>query len=964
MEGLITLTTVPRDGSVRVSYKRTRKGKIRKLVRPVYFREDISCGVSGCTTCADKEGIFHHPELDMVEKILVPDPETLCLQTDFIVSDQCVTNCVLSYTALNVVQKLNRSRSDKLRSLCKPSTSEMEHTSKRSFFALPNDFLAETFVPFPATEAASKDRDFNACVTVARWYSSHLAIPSENVIFLVSSETRRDAAISQGVHAMTVWEYADSVRDQYPLAGEHLAAPADAGGKSTEEFMYAAHLSLEEISEGIQAGRLQQGVLRMALRTNSRATVGTVEIIGRMELNRAVEGDIVAIELITGGADAIDDTEDELDSTVPETAADEMAERILQTGEVSPDQVRGRVVGIIKRNWKEYSGSVRPEEDEHRQDRIFIAADPRIPFIRIRTRNAAELMGKRVIVVIDSWERTSKSPSGHWVAIMGKAGDRDTESAVILREHGVITREFSRGVMACLPPADFKPSEEEISKRLDLRSIPVCSIDPPGCKDIDDALSCEILPNGNFRVGVHIADVTHFVHAGSAIDLEAAERCTTVYLVEKRTDMFPGLLTADLCSLREKVNRLCFSVIWEMAPSGEIINTEFHKAVINSRASLTYAAAQARIDDPSDNNDLTVSIRNLNILAKRIRQARMERGALELASQEVRFELDSETADPTAVAMYQSRDTNKLVEEFMVLANQSVARQILSHFPSTSVLRRHPPPKEAHLEVLKTILAKQGYNDFKYSTNMDLAESLSKLHRSKDPFFNRLVRLMTTRCMNQAAYFCTGDVDPGSYWHYGLAMDLYTHFTSPIRRYADVLVHRLLAASLGIAKVPDTLQTNSLIHNQCDVMNHKHKMAQLAGRASSELHIYLFFKKRGPEICDTVVTQVRCTKRGNIALHVLSPVYGVEGVVTIPSGWTFDAETETATSVTDGSRIGVFDHVMVRVIADDSNFRYRTLFEFMHKSIPTDVLPNISERGRDLMQKQIFPDKVLHDRSV
>jgi exosome complex exonuclease DIS3/RRP44 len=224
----------------------------------------------------------------------------------------------------------------------------------------------------------------------------------------------------------------------------------------------------------------------------------------------------------------------------------------------------------------------------------------------------------------------------------------------------------------------------------------------------------------------------------------------------------------------------------------------------------------------------------------------------------------------------------------MVLANQSVARQILSNFPSTCVLRRHPPPKESHLEALGEILAKQGFNDFKFGTNKALSDSLALVNRSKDPFFNRLVRVMTTRCMNQAQYFCTGDVDPGSYWHYGLAMDLYTHFTSPIRRYADVLVHRLLTASLGLMKVPDMLQTKTAIHNQCDTMNMKHKMAQLAGRASAELHIYLYFKKLGSQVCDCIVTKIRMTKRGEIALHVLSPRFGVEGVVTLGKGWTLD----------------------------------------------------------------------------
>ena len=969
IQGLISVREVSRSDTVAVSYKRTRKGKVRKQVRPVYLRSDVACGVLGCVSCIEKDTSSQHPVISSVQPIVLPDPETTAGQTDFLCQDDCVRNCVLTYSSLNFSQQVSRARTDKLRSLCKRN----DPSSDRRFFAFPNEFHNETFVPFEAGSSSTESRAFFATVAAAKWYASHLSLPSASVLVLTSTEARRDEARSLGVTALTVWEYADSLRSEIPLAGEFLTEPSQSG-TSTGDVLYPAHLSAEEISDGIREGRLSQGVLRMAMGTCNRATVSSFEIVGKADLNRALDGDLVAVERVSdhslSATPSIEDEDsdpNDLTGTITESAADDMAERLLGHTDELPENgsIRGRVVGIIKRNWKEYSGTIRSEgdEDDHRQDRMFVPADSRVPFVRIRTRNAKQLIGKRIVVVIDSWERTARSPSGHWVSIIGNAGDRDTESDVILREHNVITRPFSKEVMACLPPADFQPGPEEIAKRLDLRGVPVCSIDPPGCKDIDDALSCEKLSNGNFRVGVHIADVTHFVHPGTAIDLEASERCTTVYLVEKRTDMLPGLLTADLCSLREKVDRLCFSVIWEMTPEGEIVGTEFHKAIIRSRASLTYAAAQNMIEDLSDVSDLTVSIRNLNQLAKKIRQARMDRGALELASQEVRFELDSETRDPTDVAVYQSRDTNKLVEEFMVLANQAVAQQILRHFPSTSVLRRHPPPKQAHLDALKHILEKQGFDDFRYNTNKELAESLGRINRTKDPYFNRLVRVMTTRCMNQATYFCTGDIDPGSFWHYGLAMDLYTHFTSPIRRYADVLVHRLLSASLGLTMLPETLQTKTLIHNQCEIMNTKHKLAQLAGRASSELHIYLYFKKIGEVICDAVVTRIRLTKRGQVALHVLSPTYGVEGVVSISSGWSFDARSETATMIHDSVQIAVFDHVMVKVIADDSNFRFRTLFEFVRKSSETDIALPATDSVRKQVESQMFPDRISRGQS-
>jgi exosome complex exonuclease DIS3/RRP44 len=966
MLDLLTIGQLPQDSSVRVQYKRTRRGKVRKLVRPVYFREDIPCGISGCSKCADKDTYSQVPIIDPMKRILVVDPDTAVTQTDFILTDPSVSNCIIPYSSIEAAGRKNRVKADKLRALCATTNMEGDSTKQlRTFYALPNDFLSETFVAFPAVNIANEDRDFDAVLAVSKFYVEHLSVPPETVVLLTSTYARNDQAKASGVSSMTVWEYVDSIQEDFPLAGEKLSAPIQ-GDSSLEDAVYQPHLDSNDLFEGIREGRFTQGIIRMAMGTCNRGAVGDVEIVGKRDLNRAVDGDLVVIEALTNDSERDSNpTEEEGEDDLPnsatlETATDAMAERILAYPSDTTSPSKGRVVGILKRNWKEYSGTIRveSEDDIHRNDMMFIPADPRIPFIRIRTRNAADLAGKRIVVVIDSWDRTAKSPSGHWVAILGKAGSRDTESAVILREHQVITREFSKDVMACLPPADFRPGPEEIAKRLDLRNIPVCSIDPPGCKDIDDALSCQVLSNGNYRVGVHIADVTHFVHPDSAIDREAAERCTTVYLVEKRTDMLPGLLTADLCSLRCKVDRLCFSVIWEMTADGTIEKTEFHKAIINSRASLTYAAAQEMIDDKSDNSELTQSIRNLNMLAKRIRQARMDRGALELASQEVRFELDSETQDPTEVTVYQTKDTNRLVEEFMVLANQAVATQILSNFPSTSVLRRHPPPKESQLSVLHDLLKKNGFDDFKYETNKELAESLSKVTKSKDPFFNRLVRVMTTRCMNQAQYFCTGDVDPGSFWHYGLAMDLYTHFTSPIRRYADVLVHRLLAASIGIAKLPDNLQTKVAIHNQCDTMNFKHKMAQLAGRASAELHIYLYFKNMGQQVCDTVVTKIRRTKRNQIAMHVLSPRYGVEGVVSIPSGWVFDEGSEMITNVADGTRVSIFDHCMVRIKADDTNYRFRTLFEFVRKSQEDEIQSVIPDKERKNIEKLMFQGRL------
>jgi exosome complex exonuclease DIS3/RRP44 len=244
-----------------------------------------------------------------------------------------------------------------------------------------------------------------------------------------------------------------------------------------------------------------------------------------------------------------------------------------------------------------------------------------MPRIRIETRQREELLDKRIVVAIDSWDVYSKYPRGHYIKTLGKIGEKDVETQVVLLEHEIPTGEFSAAVMACLPPANWEITAENSRDREDYRHLQVCSIDPPGCKDIDDALHFRRLENGNVEIGVHIADVTHFVKPGTAIDKEAANRGNTTYLVEKRLDMLPGLLTTSLCSLVPNKDRFAFSAIWEVTPAPDVtvVRTKFAKSIIHSRAALSYSQAQNIIDDPADNSDLADNLRSLNQIAKVLR---------------------------------------------------------------------------------------------------------------------------------------------------------------------------------------------------------------------------------------------------------------------------------------------------------------------------------------------------------
>lgn len=349
------------------------------------------------------------------------------------------------------------------------------------------------------------------------------------------------------------------------------------------------------------------------------------------------------------------------------------------------------------------------------------------------------------------------------------------------------------------------------------------------------------MPNGHLEVGVHIADVSHYLKTNTAMDKEASERGTTVYLVDKRIDMLPNLLSGNICSLRGGEERLVFSAIWEMTTEAEVVNVRFIKGIIKNKAALTYAQAQTILDDPTKTDGVAQGLRRLNMLAKKLKAGRQAAGALTLASMEVRFQIDSETADPIDVESKQMLETNSLVEEFMLLANISVAQRILEEFPDSACLRRHPVPPPSFYKPIVELAASRGFI-LCCDSGKALAESLEKAVLPENPFFNTMLRILTCRCMTQAVYFSSGTCERSEYVHFGLASPIYTHFTSPIRRYADVIVHRMLAAAIGADSTEPELLDRAKVERICANLNYRHKQAQYAGRASVLLNTHLFFK--------------------------------------------------------------------------------------------------------------------------
>uniref|UniRef100_A0A4W5NL83 Protein DIS3 homolog n=1 Tax=Hucho hucho TaxID=62062 RepID=A0A4W5NL83_9TELE len=517
--------------------------------------------------------------------------------------------------------------------------------------------------------------------------------------------------------------------------------------------------------------------------TSSSCPAPQVLIQGLQNLNRAVHQDLVAVEILplnqwVAPSSVVLQDEGPKEDDVTEEEEAELKSGPSGAGSRKPT---GRVVGIIKRNWRPFCGMLFLSQIKEATRHLFTPADRRIPRIRIETRQAATLAGQRIMVAIDGWPKHSRYPNGHFVRSLGSAGDKETETEVLLLEHDVPHQDFSQAVLSFLPKMPWNITEEDMAVREDLRNLTVCSVDPPGCTDIDDALHCRDLPNGNQEVGVHIADVSHFIRPGNAMDLEAANRGTTVYLTGRRIDMVPELLSSNLCSLRSSVERLAFSCIWEINDKAEIVKTRFTKSVINSKASLTYAEAQMRIDDANMNDDTTKSLRGLNRLAKILKKRRIEKGALTLSSPEVRFHIDSETHDPIDL------QTKELKYVVRLLEFQLNSHEYLQAFCGLS---KHPAVSSVTLSL--------GYN-------IQLFPVLP-CHW-----------VITSSCFQ--CYLVTG--------------------------YSDIIVHRLLAVAIGADSTYPDLMDKHKQSALCNNLNYRHKMAQYAQRASVAFHTQLFFKSRG-----------------------------------------------------------------------------------------------------------------------
>lgn len=925
-------------------FRKTKGGSIYKVVREHYLRDDVWCGSEACNLCKSHNNILDEANPG-IKSSLFKQSHYLLLDTNVVLDqinvleEDSLCNVIILQTVLEEV----RHRSSNVHTKLKDIISD----PKRNFYVFVNEHHKDTYVERNPGEKVN-DRNDRAIRVATKWFNAHLKmqdIPIK-VILLTDDVQNREKANSDSIPVASMQDYISSLENPGFLLDKLSRKSYEVDGDSREP-LFPCHLPPSQLHDGIKCGKFMQGTF-MASRENFLEGSVNVEgmeqfilVQGRSSLNRAVDGDIVAIELLaedqwSAPSDIVLQDEEEED---PGDVLED--EKILM--EQAPKKIiektpTGVIVGIIRRKWRQYCGILQVTLNKDNTRHIFVPAEKKIPKVRIETRQYENLSKERIIVAIDSWPRHSRYPNGHFVRALGPIGDKDTENEVLLLEHDVPHSRFSDAVLSFLPKLPWIITENDVAQRTDLRHLDVCSVDPPGCTDIDDALHCRDLPNGNLEVGVHIADVSHFIRPGTAIDKEAALRATTVYLVDKRIDMVPELLSSNLCSLRGGEERFAFSCIWEIDHDANIVKTDFFKSIIRSRSAMTYEEAQIKIDDQNQQDSLAKSLRGLNNLAKKLKARRLENGALVLASPEIRFQVDSETHDPIDVEAKKMRETNSMVEEFMLLANISVATKILHEFPECAMLRRHPEPPQSNFDPLVKAGKHQGF-EINTNSGKELARSLESAHKADNPYFNTMLKILATRCMMQAVYFTSGMLQPSEFFHYGLACPIYTHFTSPIRRYADVIVHRLLAVCIGADATYTDLLDKKTNHKLCHNLNYRNRMAQYAGRASVALNTHLFFRGKIQDE-DGYILFVRKN-----ALQVLIPKFGLEGTLYLnkkgeenPVNFTYDEmeHTQTCGSIVFRS----FDRVTVQLSLDRSNVqREKLVFKLVKPEIPGFSVP-------------------------
>lgn len=580
-------------------------------------------------------------------------------------------------------------------------------------------------------------------------------------------------------------------------------------------------------------------------------------------------------------------------------------------------RVEGEVVDIVRRGKTEFAGTIHIESRH-----AFVVPDNKKfrDFIIPKDKTGAAKDGQKVVVKMTGWEDYSDLPNGEVIKVLGEVGNNDTEINAIMVEYG-LPYEFPKEVEKIADLLPTKITEEEISRRKDFRKITTFTIDPFDAKDFDDALSIRKLENGHWEVGIHIADVSHYVKPNSILDKEAFVRATSVYLVDRVVPMLPEILSNNVCSLRPNEEKLTFSAVFEIDEEAQIKKEWFGRTIINSDRRFTYEEVQDILE--GKDGDFKEEIYLLNGLAKKLRAKRMADGSITFEREEVKFNLD-ENGNPTGVYFKVMKDSNQLIEDFMLLANRRVAEYVAlarkagetekkkSDLRRPFLYRVHASPSPQKIQEFSTFVATFGYR-MNSGNNKSISTSLNQLLKEVQgkPEAN-MIETLAIRTMAKAIY-TTENIG-----HYGLGFHYYTHFTSPIRRYPDVMAHRLLQFYIDadeFKKIGKPADQNE-IEQECKHCSEREKAASEAERASIKYKQVQFLQDKVGKVFEGIVSGV--TEFGFFVELLGNKCEGMVHVRNLRDDrYVFEAERYCMRGMRTGKIISLGDSVSVLIKSAD-----------------------------------------------